>query len=178
MAYMRTMVFPSFEVEGDDVPAGVREPYEKHVGRATSIVEECGRKLGLWLNDAERLLQTAHNGIFELGDVVRIGSGGAEHDFVVTGVRCQTPPVPPHGFDSDGTVVCSVDGGQVDGSWILERERLIVYTERTAYLVDPAKPFRQDGSPNGRALTAAIIGLVLWLTPATSCHAGTPALRG
>jgi hypothetical protein len=84
--------------------ANNNSPYEHQISEGFSDVGANAREYGAWTTSAADFLLPP-----ECGDIYQIGEGGAGHILCVTGY-------------SSGTV-SSVDGGQVDNTWIQERSR-------------------------------------------------------
>jgi len=121
--------------------------YQYQIGQAFSDVAVIAKKYNAWVTDKNELSE-----IPGIGDCLQIGdngSGGAYHFLNVVD------------YDAATGAIISVDGGQVDGSWITERNRLLVtpevkFYQNSAWLVDPDKPYKTDGSPNGRVITGKV----------------------
>lgn len=121
-------------------------PYENQVGQVVSDLNTLGHKYNSWVSSKEELAQ-----IYAIGDAIQIGDG----------VTSEIHWLNVSDYDPSTGALISIDGGQVDGSWITKRERLIIspseglYSKNT-WLVDPQKPYRDNGSPNGRPVSAKI----------------------
>lgn len=109
------------------------KPYQKQMGMAVANVVTVSRRHKAWLTGSDLL------SFPEIGDIVLIGSGPTEHVLNVLGA-------------TDGTsLVSSLDGGQGNPSTIAHRERMMVFWNGLAYLVDPTTPYK-NGVPAGRPI--------------------------
>lgn len=138
-AYLRTV----WGLHNNDLDT----PYQYQIGQAFSDVAVIAKKYNAWVTDKTELMQLP-----DIGDSLQIGdngSGGQYHFLNVVDYNA-----------ANGAIV-SVDGGSVDGSWIMERERLLIvptvkFYPNSAWLVDPAKPYKDNGQPNGRVITGKV----------------------
>lgn len=119
--------------------AQLDKPYVQQIGMAPAVVVNVASEYGAWVGDKESALCE----LPAAGDIVRIGMDGE------SGIHfCNVAEIDP----ATSALVC-VDGGQVDGSWIMERRRVLVIWHDLPYLVDETTPYRPDGSPNGRRVS-------------------------
>lgn len=138
-AYLRTV----WGLHNNDLDS----PYQYQIGQAFSDVATIAKKYNAWITDKNSLISVP-----DIGDSIQIGDGGSGGQYHFLNVI---------DIDASTGAIVSVDGGQVDGSWIMERQRLLVAPskkpfDRGAWLVDPANPYKADDSPNGRIISGKV----------------------
>lgn len=117
-------------------------PYEKQSGAAMTNVERVARAIGAWTDEHRHLTEYPYP-----EDVIRLDNADRTNAHVLIVVDS---------IPATGEVV-SIDGGQVDGTWTMERRRKMVIHRDTPFLVDSEKPHLADGSPNGREITGRVM---------------------
>lgn len=122
-------------------------PYQYQIGQAFNDVTTIAKAYNAWVSDPNELMATP-----DIGDSVQIGDGGIGGTYHFLNVV---------DYNSATGTLISIDGGQNDGSWIMQRERLIVAPNTAHYnkgiwLVDPVTPYKTDGSPNGRVVSGRV----------------------
>ena len=120
--------------------------YETHVSQAPGMLETICRAIGAWTTDLD-LLSTYADG----GDMLRIGGLDPAHELHIV---CAT------GTDAATGALVSANGGQLpDSTFVQARTRLMVIdTHGKPWLVKPEAPYDANGLPNGRPITARILG--------------------
>lgn len=86
----------------------IDNPYKGQISQAYSDIEENAREYGAWARAKTEIALPP-----ECGDIYAIGEGGTGH--IVNVVEFVG--------DAESGIVSSVDGGQVDNTWIMERNR-------------------------------------------------------
>lgn len=132
------LVSMAFLKQGVGVPSYMApelyRPYEKQVGSAPTIIQNVAHRAKCWRS---KDFDTAWYNSLRVGGVIQIGTGApgsAVHYSIFRAL--------------DNGLIVSVDGGQNDGSWTLERTRMLL----NGHLVDPDRPI-VNGAPNGRKIT-------------------------
>jgi len=129
------------------------QPYSQQIGQAVWDLSTIGKQFKCWVTDKDELSQ-----MFDIGDAIQIGDGGIGGDYHLLNVVDISP---------DASAIESIDGGQVDGSYITRRERILIAPSTAPYnkgvwLVDPKSPYKvgksipTDTIPNGRIVSAKI----------------------